>query len=67
MRIRFSPAGQARGFEEFLSGFLSNDKLSQYGRPTGVALALDGALLVSDDSNGTIYRVSWAGLGAARR
>ena len=32
-----------------------------YGRLTGVAVAADGALLVSDDTNGVIYRVAWGG------
>jgi len=30
------------------------------GRPVGVAVASDGALLVSDDGAGVIYRVSYA-------
>jgi glucose/arabinose dehydrogenase len=30
-----------------------------YGRPVGVAVAPDGSLLVSDDGNGTIYRISY--------
>jgi glucose/arabinose dehydrogenase len=28
------------------------------GRPLGVAVAKDGALLVSDDTNGVIYRIA---------
>jgi glucose/arabinose dehydrogenase len=31
-----------------------------YGRPVGVTVAPDGALLVSDDSAGLIYRVTAA-------
>jgi glucose/arabinose dehydrogenase len=30
------------------------------GRPVGVAIAQDGALLVSDDGAGKIYRISVA-------
>ena len=30
-------------------------------RPVGVAVAHDGALLVSEDANGTIWRVSYSG------
>jgi glucose/arabinose dehydrogenase len=29
-----------------------------WGRPVGVAVAKDGALLVSEDGNGTIWRVT---------
>jgi glucose/arabinose dehydrogenase len=29
-----------------------------WGRPVGVAVAKDGALLVSEDANGTIWRIS---------
>jgi glucose/arabinose dehydrogenase len=31
-----------------------------YGRPVGVAVAPDGALLVSDDGAGVVYRISFA-------
>ena len=47
-------------FEPFLSGFLVADKgePTQFGRPTGLAVAADGALLFADDENGVVYRVS---------
>jgi glucose/arabinose dehydrogenase len=32
-----------------------------WARPVGVAVAHDGALLVSEDANGTIWRVSYRG------
>jgi glucose/arabinose dehydrogenase len=32
-----------------------------WGRPVGVAVAHDGSLLVSEDGNGTIWRVSYHG------
>jgi len=34
------------------------DAESVWGRPVGVAVAHDGALFVSEDGNGTIWRVS---------
>lgn len=45
----------------FLTGFVAdpNGKDVQ-GRPVGVTVAPDGSLLVSDDGNGAIYRVSVA-------
>ena len=40
-----------------LTGFLFDDDSKSRGRPTWVALARDGALLVSDDVGGVIWRV----------
>jgi len=31
-----------------------------WGRPVGVAVAHDGALLVTEDGNGTMWRISYA-------
>ena len=45
----------------FLTGLVPNPTgRDVYGRPVGVAVAPDGALLVSDDGAGKIYRVSAA-------
>lgn len=41
--------------EPFMTGFLVNEKV--YGRPVDVAVGPDGALYVSDDFTGAIYRV----------
>ncbi|SFH20412.1 PQQ-dependent sugar dehydrogenase [Pedobacter insulae] len=43
--------------EDFLTGFVINDK-EVYGKPVGVAVAQDGALLVADDVSGIIWRVA---------
>ena len=44
-------------YEDFMTGFmLDEDRV--WGRPTGIVVTHDGALLVSDDANGTIFRVS---------
>jgi glucose/arabinose dehydrogenase len=42
---------------DILTGFLSPDNKAQ-GRPVGVAIAEDGALLVADDVGNTIWRVT---------
>ncbi|WP_245738637.1 PQQ-dependent sugar dehydrogenase [Pedobacter rhizosphaerae] len=45
--------------EDFLTGFIANaDKAEVYGRPVGVTLTPDGALLVADDVSGIIWRVA---------
>ena len=52
--------GKASGiYEDFLTGFVL-DNGDVWGRPVGVATAADGALLVSDDASGSIWRVSYA-------
>ncbi|HEX2554621.1 MAG TPA: sorbosone dehydrogenase family protein [Microvirga sp.] len=51
------PSGPPR---DILSGFLSADEQESYGRPVGVTLAPDGALLVADDVGNVIWRVTGA-------
>jgi glucose/arabinose dehydrogenase len=51
--------GTPKSFEDFLTGFLINNGENQFGRPAGLAVMNDGSLLVSDDTNGVIYRVSY--------
>lgn len=48
------PTGE---YEDFLTGFVVDGR-SVWGRPVGVAVAHDGALLVTEDGNGTMWRVS---------
>jgi glucose/arabinose dehydrogenase len=58
-RVVFVPfaGGRPRGQPvDVLSGFLAGDKAM--GRPVGVAVAGDGALLVADDVGGMVWRVS---------
>jgi glucose/arabinose dehydrogenase len=62
-RIRFA-RGKPIRFEEFLSGFLVDGGEAQFGRPSGLAVMKDGSLLVSDDTGGVIYRVSYPRLPA---
>jgi len=53
--------GKPTGVEEdFMTGFVLDDS-DVWGRPVGVAVTADGSLLVSEDGNGTIWRVSWRG------
>jgi len=49
------PTGE---YQDFLTGFVP-DATHIWGRPVGVAVASDGALLVSDDLSNTIWRVSY--------
>ncbi|MPV36371.1 hypothetical protein GB881_04775 [Georgenia subflava] len=50
--------GVATGeYVDFMTGFVL-DAERVWGRPVGITLTHDGALLVGDDANGTIFRVS---------
>jgi glucose/arabinose dehydrogenase len=51
---------------DVLTGFLSHDG-DAYGRPVGVAIAKDGALLVADDVGNTVWRIAAAAPAAADR
>jgi glucose/arabinose dehydrogenase len=51
------PTGE---YEDFVTGFVINDS-TVWGRPVGVAVDKDGALLVSEDGSGTIWRISYTG------
>jgi glucose/arabinose dehydrogenase len=45
---------------DLLAGFVTPDRQRAMGRPAGVAVARDGALLVTDDVGGRVWRVSAA-------
>lgn len=47
-------------YEDFMTGFVLDEE-QVWGRPTGIAVTDDGSLLVSDDANGTIFRITPAG------
>ncbi|MGH7131815.1 MAG: PQQ-dependent sugar dehydrogenase [Phycisphaerales bacterium] len=58
VRLRFDPSGKPTGeYEDFMTGFVISDE-QVWGRPVGVAVAKDGALIVSEDGSGTLWRVS---------
>ena len=45
-------------YEDFLTGFVASDQ-AVWGRPVGLTTMHDGSLLVSDDANGTIWRIAY--------
>lgn len=57
IRIRMKDGVPTGVYEDFVTGFVINDA-DVWGRPVGVAVAHDGALLISEDGNGTIWRIS---------
>jgi glucose/arabinose dehydrogenase len=50
--------GKAVSYEPFVQGWLEGD--GAWGRPVDVLVMPDGALLVSDDQTGTVYRITYA-------
>jgi hypothetical protein len=59
LRVRLVHGVPTGEYEDFLTGFVVDEK-SVWGRPVGVAVAHDGALLVTEDGNGTLWRVSYS-------
>jgi glucose/arabinose dehydrogenase len=57
IRIRLKDGVPTGEYEDFITGFVVSDN-DVWGRPVGVAVAHDGSLLVSEDGNGTIWRVT---------
>ncbi|MGZ5454629.1 MAG: PQQ-dependent sugar dehydrogenase, partial [Candidatus Aminicenantales bacterium] len=58
IRLIFDGKGRPTGvYEDFMTGFVVSDK-EVWGRPVGVAVAKDGSLFVTEDGNGTIWRVA---------
>lgn len=62
VRVHFD-GGRPTAFSAFATGFLERKKhgWAHRGRLAGLAQAADGALLVTDDTNGVIYRIAYTG------
>lgn len=58
IRLHFRDGRSTGEYEDFLTGFVISDN-SVWGRPVDVAVDRDGALLVTEDGNGTVWRVSY--------
>jgi glucose/arabinose dehydrogenase/cytochrome c1 len=58
VRVRCHDGLPTGEYDDFLTGFVV-DNQNVWGRPVGVAAARDGALLVTDDASGTVWRVSY--------
>ncbi|HEY6834147.1 MAG TPA: PQQ-dependent sugar dehydrogenase, partial [Pseudolabrys sp.] len=57
--------GTVKSSEPFLTGFLEDNKY--LGRPVDVEFMKDGSMLVSDDWNGAIYRITYGKARVAGR
>jgi glucose/arabinose dehydrogenase len=63
VRARLKDGVPTGEYQDFLTGFVIDDR-SVWGRPVGVTVDRQGALLVSEDAGGTIWRVTWTGKNA---
>ncbi|CCV10336.1 sorbosone dehydrogenase family protein [Mesorhizobium sp. STM 4661] len=59
VRLKFRDGKPTGEYEDFMTGFVVSDE-AVWGRPVGVAVAKDGALIVTEDGNGTIWRVTYS-------
>lgn len=59
MQATTDGSGNVTGYEPFAEGWLEGQ--DDWGRPVDVLVMKDGSLLVSDDKNNAIYRITYAG------
>ena len=57
VRLKFSDGKPTGEYQDFITGFVLSDD-AVWGRPVGVAVARDGALILTEDANGTIWRIT---------
>jgi glucose/arabinose dehydrogenase len=63
VRVKLRNGAPTGDYEDFLTGFVA-DEQGVWGRPVGVAVAHDGALLMTDDGGDTVWRIAYRKPGA---
>lgn len=58
VRVRMHNGVPTGEYQDFLTGFIA-DNDHAWARPVATVVARDGALLLSEDGNGIIYRIAW--------
>jgi glucose/arabinose dehydrogenase len=63
VRVPFKDGRPEGYYENFVTGFWASGerRAEVWGRPTALAVAKDGSLLVADDTGGTIWRIAYTG------
>ncbi|HEV3192289.1 MAG TPA: sorbosone dehydrogenase family protein [Polyangiaceae bacterium] len=60
IRIRFKNGRPLGGYDDFVTGWMLDERSRNvWGRPVGVVVAKDGALLIADDAAKVVWRVSY--------
>jgi len=70
VRIKLNAKGEYEGtgstgspqVEDFITGWLSEDKKTVYGRPVDILIQPGGTIYISDDKAGVIYRVTYSNI-----
>lgn len=60
VRVTATPDGRNARVTPFMTGFLDRKNNAYLGRPVDVLQLPDGSMLVADEHNGAIYRVSYS-------
>jgi glucose/arabinose dehydrogenase len=64
VRVKLDDKGQPQGgAEDFITGWLTPGETKKgrwMGRPVGIVFGSDGAMYLSDDAGGVIYRITYA-------
>ena len=56
--VKLNPDGTYASMEPFITGFIENNEY--IGRPVDMEWLKDGSMLLSDDYNGAVYRITYA-------
>ena len=59
LRVNATPDGKDAKITPFVTGFMDKASNTYWGRPTDVMQLPDGSMLISDEEQGAIYRVSY--------
>ena len=62
--VSLNEDGTVKSIDPFITGFIENN--TYLGRPADVLVLKDGSMLISDDFNGAVYRVTYDGASVGR-
>jgi glucose/arabinose dehydrogenase len=62
--VSLNEDGTVKSVDPFITGFIENN--NYVGRPVDLLILKDGSMLISDDFNGAVYRVTHDGTNVAR-
>src|SRR5439155_27036214 len=62
--VSLNEDGKVKSVDPFITGFIENN--SYLGRPADVLVLKDGSMLISDDFNGAVYRVTYDSANVGR-
>lgn len=59
IHVDFDEDGQPMAIDDFITGWLLEEEVAHFGRVAGLLVLPDGSMLISEDTNGVIYQVSY--------